>query len=102
MWRSDATNLGKRLRDRGRPVTIPDRDHPDAYLPTPEEIARAAAKIRAGWPPGEAHRRYVGGRVPNLIRLPPAHFRKGTFTNNQQQMRHGVDGFSWMDVERIA
>ncbi|MBW3597979.1 MAG: hypothetical protein KY475_11970 [Planctomycetes bacterium] len=48
----------------------------DATTPTPEEIAEATARIRAGWTEAEHHRRFyampkLGGglRVPSLERL---------------------------------
>lgn len=35
-----------------------------AYIPTPEQIAAAAAEIRAGWTESERQRRVVGNSNP--------------------------------------
>lgn len=38
-----------------------EQDPPGVYLPSPEEIARETAAIRAGWSEAERLRRIVGG-----------------------------------------
>jgi hypothetical protein len=50
---------------KGEPLPAKERKCCD-YVPTPEEIAQAAAQIRATWSPREAYCRATGRRT-----LPP-------------------------------
>lgn len=45
---------------------LPERQEPDVYLPTREEILLAAAKIRAGWTPAELESRRRASRDVRL------------------------------------
>lgn len=62
LWKSDMTlaeiceELGfsfGEVSDAASHLGLPKRSAPDIYLPTPDEIRRACAKIRATWSPAE-------------------------------------------------
>lgn len=66
----------------GPEVGPPDDARRIGYLPSPREIAKACAHIRAGWTRCERRRRFVGGLLPDDTVLgwqPPlidtSHFR---------------------------
>lgn len=58
-----------KLPARGKGSRVPSVTERDA--PSPEEITKRCAEIRAGWPDGEAEKRFVGGR--RLRWVPPAY-----------------------------
>lgn len=62
LWKSDMTlaeiceelgfSVGE-VSDAAAHLGLPERDAPDIYLPSPDEIRAACAKIRETWSPAE-------------------------------------------------
>lgn len=60
LTKNQVWSASRRLGLPTRPRSGSDRDQREN--PTPEQIAERAAAVRAGWPAGEAERRFVGAR----------------------------------------
>lgn len=59
LTKNQVWSAARRLGLPTRPRSGSDRDQREN--PTPDEIAKRAAVVRAGWTPSEARRRLVGG-----------------------------------------
>ena len=67
LTKNQVWSAARRLGLPTRPRSGSDRDQREN--PTPEEIAKRAAEVRAGWPHGEAEKRMVG-RLRSKYRIP--------------------------------
>lgn len=62
----DLQMTGEQLEESRVSLGLPEREDPDPYIPTPEQIRIECAKIRAGWSQAEREARL--SRRGGLIR----------------------------------